>query len=243
MPLLKRSPAPPQKNAEEPQSVIDAMAHAKEVKAEYKELVRAFRKRLYKVLGGSLACYRNFLKDKTAQVALFGQDNIVRLREKPALKETSRLLLYYLTDARSEPERNIAGKHACIVDFLYDQDVENVDAAEYIEKAGGIEQLLKKARKDRALRAADETMQSGDQGFDSREEFEETVTLTSKSESLELFDPEKDLAIRLRRETLAQVLGSEIPMNKSFNLECRKTGSVGRDGIRIVGRLVDPESM
>ena len=58
----------------------------------------------------------------------------------------------------------------------------------------------------------------------------------------ELFDPEKDLSIRLKRETLAQVLGSEIPMDRSFYLECKKTAPIGRDGIRIVGKLVDLES-
>jgi hypothetical protein len=70
-----------------------------------------------------------------------------------------------------------------------------------------------------------------------REEFEEAVTSASTSNGL--FDPEKDLAIRLRRETLAQVLGSEIPMKTSFYLECRKTGPLGHYGILIVGRLVD----
>jgi hypothetical protein len=218
------------------------MAYAKEVKAEYKELERGFRKRLYKVLGGSLACYRNFLNDETAQEALFSQDNILWLREKPSLGQTSRILLYYLTNARSEPERNIAGKYACIVDFLHEQDVENHDAAQYIQKAGGIEELLKKARKDRALKATGDATRDEHQDFGNGEEFEETVAFTSASTSNELFDPEKDLAIRLRPETLAQVLGSEIPMKTSFYLECRKTGSLGRDGILVVGRLVDPES-
>jgi hypothetical protein len=208
------------------------MAHAKEVKGEYKELDRSFQKGRYKFVGRGLASYRNFLNDKTAQEALLSQDNIARLREKPALEKTSRLLLYFLTDARSEPERNIAGKYACIVDFLHEQGVENDDAAEYVEKAGGIEELLKRARKGQALKSADETMQSGDQDFENGEEFEQT----------ELFDPEKDLAIRLTRETLAQVLSPEIPMNRSFYLECKKTAPIGRDGIRIVGKLVDPES-
>jgi hypothetical protein len=196
------------------------MAHATEIKGEYKELERGYRKGLYKVLGGALSCYRIFLNDKTAEEALFGQENIARLRQKSALQETSRILLYYLTDAWSEPERNIAGKYACVVDFLYEQGVENDSAAEYIEQAGGVEELLKLARKGQALKATDETTQGEDQDFDNGEE----GTFTSESTSDDLFDPEKDLAVRLKRETLAQVPGSEIPMNESFYLECRIEG-------------------
>ena len=52
-------------------------------------------------------------------------------------------MLYYLTGARSEPEGNIAGKYACIVDFMHEQGVEDHEAAEYIQKADGIDELLK----------------------------------------------------------------------------------------------------
>lgn len=62
------------------------------------------------------------------------------------------------------------------------------------------------------------------------------VALTSSGITDDLFDPEQDLVIRVKRKTLAQVLGSDIDVGESFYLECRKTGSAGRDGIRIVGR-------
>ena len=242
MPIMKDGLDLHPKAVEESESVIDVMAHAKEVKAQYKELERGYLKGRYRFIGGALACYRHFLNDHAAQEALLSQDNIARLREKPALEKTSRLLLYFLTDARSEPERNIAGKYACIVDFLDEQGVENDGAAEYIEEAGGIEELLKLVRKGEALETTADETRYDDQDFENRKEFEEAGTFTSASTSDELFDPEKDLSIRLKRETLLQVLGPEIPMNRSFSLECRKTAPIGRGGIRIVGKLVDPES-
>jgi hypothetical protein len=218
------------------------MAHAKQVKAEYQELMRAFRKGLYKALGGALSSYRIFLADETAQKALFSQDNIVGLREQPALDETSRILLYYLTDARSEPERNIAGKYACVVDFLYEQHVENEAAAEYIKQAGGIEELLKKARKREALNAADETQQDDNRDFEQEEEPDDADDSSSSDDSESLFDPEVDISTRVGSETCKLVLSSKIPMNKVFYLECRKRGSIGRNGILIEARLYDPES-
>ena len=156
MPLIKRNQPLPHKSAEGSQSVSDAMAYAMEVKAEYKELERGYRKGRYKFSGNALKSYRIFLGDETEEKALFGQENIVRLRQKPPpLKETSLVLLYYLTDAQSEPERNKAGKYARIVDFMDKQGVEDDEAAEYIQKAGGIEELLKEARKGQALKTAE----------------------------------------------------------------------------------------
>jgi len=104
--------------------------------------------------------------------------------------------------------------------------------------------ILKKARGREALKVADEVLQDDDRDFDQAGEPDETGSPTSASEDTmdDLFDPEKDLSIRVGRETLAQVLSLETDMNVSFYLECRKTGPAGRDGIRIVGRLVDLES-
>jgi hypothetical protein len=217
------------------------MTHAKDVKAEYKELERGFRKGIYKVRGRALSSYRIFLTDETAQDALFHQDNIARLREQPALEETSRMLLYYLTDARSEPERNISGKYACVVDFLHEQGVENDDAAKYIEEAGGIEELLKRARKRDALKAGDETRQADDRGSDQEEESDNADDSASGDATDDLFDPARDLSIRVGSEKRALVLSSNIDISESFYLECKKTGPWGRDGILIVGRLVDLE--
>jgi hypothetical protein len=107
----------------------------------------------------------------------------------------------------------------------------------------GIDAILKKARGRGALKAADETRQDDGRDFDRGEELDETRSGTSASghSTDELFDPEKDLVIRVKRETLERVLGSEVDMEESFYLECRKKGSAGRDGIRIEGRLVNPE--
>jgi NAD(P)-dependent dehydrogenase (short-subunit alcohol dehydrogenase family) len=58
---------------------------------------------------------------------------------------------------------------------------------------------------------------------------------------IEALVKERDLSIRVGSEALARVLSSDIDICKSFYLECRKT-AVGRYGIRIIGRLSDPES-
>jgi hypothetical protein len=197
----------------------------------------------YKFIGSALTSYRKFLKDTVGYTELLCQDNIAKLREKPDLKKTSRLVLYYLTGAQNEAERNTAGKYARIVDYLHREGIGDADAAEHIKSAGGIDEILKKARGREALKAADETLPDDVQDFDGGEEPDETHTGTSASRNStdNLFDPEKDLVIRVKRETLERVLGSEVDMEESFYLECRKKGSAGRDGIRIEGRLVNPE--
>ena len=70
-----------------------------------------------------------------------------------------------------------------------------------------------------------------------------TLTSSVSSDATDaLFDPEQDASLRLGSEALELVLSPAIPMNEVFYLECRKTGSIGRNGIRIEGRLFDPES-
>jgi hypothetical protein len=157
------------------------------------------------------------------------------------LKTTSRLVLYYLTGARNEPERNTAGKYARIVDYMDKERVANAAAADYVRGAGGIAELLKKARGREALKAADQTRRADNRDLNQGEEPDETGTRTAASVD-DLFDPKQDVSIRLGRDKLAQVLDSEIGMDESFYLECRKRGLVDRDGIRIVGRLWDSES-
>ena len=68
------------------------------------------------------------------------------------------------------------------------------------------------------------------------------TTSTSSDEIEDLFDPEVDIAARVGSETLERVLSAEIPMNEEFYLVCRKTGSIGRNGILIEGDLYDPDS-
>jgi hypothetical protein len=134
--------------------------------------------------------------------------------------------------------RNRAGRHAVLLDGLIRDKVKPGAVAARIKEMGGVEAAFE------AVRARKRRDAERSQSRDENEEPDETRTGTSPStlSTDELFDPEKDLSIRVRRETHVRVLGSEIGVGDSFYLECRKTGSVGRDGIRIVGRLVDLES-
>ena len=236
-------------SAARPLLSIRAMAFAQKVAAEYQALETGYRNGRYKFIGSALTSYRKFLKDTAGYRELLGHDNIAELREKPDLKTTSRLVLYYLTGARKEPERNAAGKLTRVVDYLHQQAIGgDADAAEHIQNAGGIDAILKKARGREAPKVTkgevDATQQGDDRDFDRGEELDETRTGTSASEhgTDEIFDADKDLSIRVTDEARAQVLGPDLPMDELFYLECKKVGSVGRDGIRIVGRLVDPES-
>ena len=236
----KRDLVPRPASAARPLLSIRAMAFAQKVAAEYQALETGYRNGRYKFIGSALTSYRKFLKDPVDYKELLGQDNIAGLREKPDLKKTSRLVLYYLTGARNEPERNAAGKLARIVDYLHKERVDNAAAADHVRSVGGIDAIRKKVRGREALKAADETRH---RDFDQGEEPDETRTPAAASgdSAADLFDPEKDLSIRVGCETLAQVLGPEIDMTELFYLECKKTGPVGRDVIRIVGRL-DPPS-
>jgi hypothetical protein len=216
---------------------INAMPFAQTVAAEYQALETGYRNGLYKCFGRALTSYRKFLKDPGGYQELLGQDNIAGLREKPDLKTTSRLVLYYLTGARNEPERNTAGKYARVVDYLHQERIGgDSDTADYVLSVGGMNAVLKKARAREVLKAADQTLH--DRDFRRGEEPDETI----RPSATDLFDPEKDLSIRVWPETYAQVLGSEINIDQWFYLECRKTDTVVNDRIRIVGRLVDPPS-
>jgi ribosomal protein L17 len=201
-----------------------------------------YRNGLYKFFGKALAAYRKFLKDHKGYAELLRQENIWKIREKPKLKETSRLVLYLLTNAKSGAERDTARRYARVVDYLYKEGVSSAAAVEYVQNAGGMDQILKKARKGQALKAKVETQQGDDQDFNPEEEPDDADEAASSDATDDLFDAEQDASLRLGSEELERVLSSEIPMNEVFYLECRKTGSVGRDWIRIVGRLYDPES-
>jgi hypothetical protein len=193
----------------------------------------------------ALTSYRKFLKDPAGYRELLGEPNILMLPEedKPRVEETSRLVLYFLTGAKTGAERNTAGKSARIVDYLHEERVKNAAAAERIRKAGGIEKILKEARKGEALKGADVARQEDDRDSDQEEELDDADDSTSTSREIEdLFDPEVDIAARVGAETLERVLSSEIPLNEEFYLVCRKTGSIGRNGILIEGDLYDPDS-
>lgn len=227
--------------AARPILTIGAMAYADELKADYREFETGYRNTRYKYIGRALTSYRKFLKDTVGYTELLSQDNIKGLREKPDLKKTSRLLLYYITGARNEPERNAAGKLARVVDYLHREGIGGDAAAEHIQSAGGIDEILKKARGREALKVADQTLPDF-QDLNQEDEPDEArgFALTSSDITGEIFDPEKDLSIRVGRETLEWVLGSEIGVGDLFYLECSKTGPA-HDGVRIVGTLVEPE--
>jgi hypothetical protein len=230
------------------------MAYADKLKADYKDLETRYRKDykdletgyrngLYNCTGRALTSYRKFLKDTVGYIELLGRDNIAGLREKPDLKKTSRLV--HMTDARNIQERNAAGKLARVVDYLHREGIGGeADAAEYIRSAGGIDAMLKKARGREALKAADETLRDDVQDFDQEDEPDEarSLALTSSDITDEIFDPDQDLSIRVNDKVRARVFGPDIDLDQSFYLECRKKGPLGRGGILIVGRWVDPPS-
>lgn len=240
--MLNRDNLSRAQRTQKPLQSISAMAYAQEAAAAFEELETGYRNGLYLCIAMALIAYRKFLSDPASFRELLGQDSISRLREKPDLKRTSRLVLYFLTNARSEAERNTAGKLARVVDYLHQERVANAAAADHVRNAGGIAEILKRARDLAARKAADQARQNKERNFDQGEEPAETNTSTSRDITDELFDSEQDLSIRLGREKLARLLDSEIGIGQSFYLECRKTGSIGRDGIRIVGRLWDSDS-
>jgi hypothetical protein len=248
MPMKKRDHAPRPRN---PRSPLGAMAYARAVRAEYKELEKleaGYHKSRHKFVQSALISYRKFLVNPTDYRKLLSEENIKDLLQKPDLKKTSRLPLYYFTGAQNEAQRNTAGKYARIVDYLQEQGVENSAAADYVEKAGGIEALLKEVRGNGAPKAAvgsrqedDETRQEELGDFDQEDESDEAPgdAPTSSNGTHDLFDEKLDLSIRTDAETREQVFSSAIGMNEPFYLECRKTGPVGRTDVRIVGKLVD----
>jgi len=230
--------------SERPILPIGAMAFARKVAAEYQEIETGYRNARWGFVASALKSYRKLLKESGSYEELCAEDNISLLREKPALERTSRLALYFHTGARNEAERNTAGKYARIVDYLHQQHINSADAADYIRDEGGIEAILQKARGQESEDDVVETQQGDEPDSDAPEDGKETPTRSSapKKGKDKIFDPEKDLSIRVGGEACAEVLAPEIPMSDLFYLECKKVGLVGREGIRIVGRLVERPS-
>jgi hypothetical protein len=239
----RRHHVPRPESAERPRPSIGAMPFARQVAGQFAKLETGYRDGRCNFAGNALISYRKFLSDPDGYKELLSQDNIASLRETPELKRTSRVVLYYLTDAQNEAERNTAGKYARIVDYLHKEGVDNADAADYVRSAGGIEAILKKARGREALQSADATRQDDDRDFDQEEEPDDADDSASSGAATDdLFDPAADISVRVGSETLELVLSPGIPVNEVFYLECWKTGSIGRSGIRIEGRLYDAES-
>jgi hypothetical protein len=220
------------------------MAFARKIAAEYKEMETGYRNERCGFVAKALASYRKFLKEPGSYEELCAEDNISPLREKPALERTSRLALYFHTGARNEAERNTAGKYARIVDYLHQQHISSADAVDYIRDGGGIDAILQKARGHEMPKESEddvvETQQGEEPEPDDRDDGDETPTHDSETgrETDEIFDPKEDLSIRVSDEVRARVLTPKIPMNETFFLACKKVSLMGRDGVRIVGRLV-----
>ena len=109
-------------------------------------------------------------------------------------------MLYYITGARNEPERNAAGKLARIVDYLHRKALEVTLPPHHIQSAGGIDEILKLARGREALKAANQTLRDDVQDFEQEDEPDEarSLALTSSDITDEIFDPDKDLSIRVK---------------------------------------------
>jgi hypothetical protein len=240
--------APRSQSAGRPLLSIGAMAFARTVRAEYQEMETGYRNGRYGFLARALTSYRKLLKEPGSDEELCAEDNISPLREKPALERTSRLALYFHTGARDEAERNTAGKYARIVDYLHQEHIISAAAADYIRDEGGIDAMLQTARGHEMPKESEGDVvdtQQGDQPEpDGRDGGNETPTHDSGSrhETDKIFDRKKDLSIRGLDEMRARVLAPEIRMNEPFYLECKKVALIGRDGVRIVGRLVDRPS-
>ena len=78
------------------------MAFAQEVAAEFEKLETGYRNGLYNFFGRALISYRKFLEDPDGYKEMLDHENIAGLREKPDLKTTSRLVLYFLTNAQND---------------------------------------------------------------------------------------------------------------------------------------------
>jgi hypothetical protein len=245
---IGRNPENPPQSAAKSRIQIEAMPFAKTVARQFKELETGYREGLYKFFVDSLTSYKNFRNDPTGYKELLKQENISGLREKPDVQVTSRLILYYLTGASNGLERNTAGKYARVVDHLYENRLSGTAAADYVRDSGGMDAVLKKARGHEAPKAAvsgeENTLHGEDQDSEQGEEPDDHRARKAEFESLKekLFDPKKDISIRVTDDARERVLGSEISMLEVFYLECRKTGLVGRNGVRIQGRLIDPPS-
>jgi hypothetical protein len=119
------------------------MSYAQQVAAGFKKFETGYQNGLCNFIGKALTSYRKFLRDPDGYKALLRQDNITGLREKPELKTTSRLVLYFLTNAQNEAERNTARKYARIVDYLHKERVENGAAADHVRSVGGIAAIFR----------------------------------------------------------------------------------------------------
>ena len=133
-------------------------------------------------------------------------------RHKPKDASTSKWVLYFVMRATTPNVRNRAGRHAVLLDGLIRDKVKPGAVAARIKEMGGVEVAYEAMRARKRGDAERSQSREEDEGSD------ETHASTSASgqSTDELFDPEKDLSIRVPRETHLRVLGSEIGVGDLF---------------------------
>ena len=238
----------------------DPLALVRLAAAEYAAIEDGYRAQLLQFLETAYRCYRLF-RDFPDDFAELLEDPFWDIsRQKPKKKlTTARFVLYYIMRAETKSARARASKYAKILDCFHHDGVRVGQVAARIRALHGIEAAyehfvaIARGLPMTTVDAADEESEderpltvrrgklraSGDVQVQG-EEIDAESGSSSETGLDDLFDPEKDLSIRLGSETLEQVLGPEIDLDHSFYLECRKKGPLGRDGILIIGRWVDP---
>jgi hypothetical protein len=216
---------------------VDPVGLVKLVAAEYAAMENGYHARLRGVLFRAYTAYELFRAFPDTYDELKQDSFWENSRQKPPKDlTTSRGVLYLIMRATESNDRARATKYAAILDGLSRDRVRPGAVAARIKKMGGVEAAYEAmgARKRRDAKRSQSRVED--------EELEENQASSSASDVTDdLFDPEEDLPIRVGRETLKWVLGSEIAVGEAFYLECTKTGPAV-NGIRIIGEVVDLES-
>ena len=243
----KHDHVPRSASAEPSMNSTDTTTFANEVAAEYDKLETGYLAGLYRFFGKALTSYRKYRKDTAAYEELLELDYIASLREKPGVMETSRLVLYKLTTARTGERRNAAGRYARVVDYLFQHGVKSSDAAKYVEDAGGMDAILRLARGHAAPKDADDDeivqdeQEEGQEGDEEEGQAEETdPNGMIEADPTNIFDPDKDLSIRMADEARLRILSDDVPLKERFFLECTKVFVDKQGHSRIVGKLWKP---
>ena len=129
------------------------------------------------------------------------------------MKETSRLVLYLLTNAKSGAERETAAKYAHVVDYLYREGIDSADVVEYVQSAGGKDGDPEEGAEGRSRRLRTHSTLMIGTSTEIRNPDDADDSASSDAAD-DLFDPEQDASLRLGSEALAQVLSSEIQINE-----------------------------
>jgi len=222
-------------------SIASAMSYAKQVAAEFKTMESGYRNSLYSFLAHALTSYHNFLRDPGGYAQLLRHDGIAKLREKPELESTSRLVLYYLTGATNAAERNTAQKYAAVVDHLHREHISEKAASDYIRNEGGVAAIMPKARAPKTTEEEEnfshDLIQAHEANAEERDAGTDAPSVQATAAGGDArFDSDRHLAVTLTDKALVHILSSAVGAEESFFLECRKIGADGSGWVRIVGR-------